>query len=68
VRELLQNAFKFTPPSAAVTLRVGASAERVLIEIQDECGGLPNESVHDLFRSFQELSVVGGTDLRTQSA
>jgi signal transduction histidine kinase len=40
VENLLQNAFKFTRPGTVVTLRVGASAERVLIEIQDECGGL----------------------------
>ena len=41
VGNLLQNAFKFTRPRTTVTLSVGASAERVLIEIQDECGGLP---------------------------
>jgi signal transduction histidine kinase len=61
VRDLLQNAFKFTRRSTTVTLRVGASAERVLIEILDECDGLPNEKAHDLFRSFQELP-VDGTD------
>jgi signal transduction histidine kinase len=33
VGNLLQNAFKFTRPRTTVTLRVGASAERVLIEI-----------------------------------
>jgi signal transduction histidine kinase len=38
---LLQNAFKFTEPHSTVTLRVGVNAERVLIEVQDECGGLP---------------------------
>ena len=57
VRDLLQNAFKFTRPSTTVTLRVGATAERVLIEILDECDGLPNENVHDLFRPLQELPV-----------
>jgi hypothetical protein len=41
VGNLLQNAVKFTHPHTAVTLEVSASAERVLIEIQDECGGLP---------------------------
>jgi signal transduction histidine kinase len=38
VGNLLQNAFKFTRPRTTVTLRVGASTERVLIEVQDECG------------------------------
>ncbi len=51
---LLQNAFKFTRPRTTVTLRVVASAERVLIEIQDECGGLPTGNVNELFRPFEQ--------------
>ena len=58
VGNLLQNAFKFTKPRTTVTLRVGASAERVLIEIQDECGGLPSGTVGELFRPFEQR----GTD------
>jgi signal transduction histidine kinase len=54
VGNLLQNAFKFTRPRTTVTLRVGASAERVLIEIQDECGGLPSGDVNELFRPFEQ--------------
>jgi signal transduction histidine kinase len=54
VENLLQNAFKFTKPRTSVTLRVGASAERVFIEVQDECGGLPGGDVSDLFRSFEQ--------------
>jgi hypothetical protein len=54
VGNLLQNAFKFTRPRTAVTLRVGASAERVLIEIQDECGGLPSGNPNELFRPFEQ--------------
>ena len=55
VANLLQNAFKFTAPRTTVTLRVGASEERVLIEILDECSGLPSEKVADLFRPLEEL-------------
>jgi signal transduction histidine kinase len=40
IANLLQNAFKFTRPNSTVTLRAGASAERVLIQVQDQCGGL----------------------------
>ena len=54
VRNLLQNAFKFTRPRSTVTLKVGASAERVLIEIQDECGGLPEGNINELFRPFEQ--------------
>lgn len=51
---LLQNAFKFTRPGSTVTLRVAVSAERVLLEVQDECGGLPNTDVEELFRPFEQ--------------
>jgi signal transduction histidine kinase len=56
VGNLLQNAFKFTRPGTTVTLRVDASAERVLIEVQDECGGLPSGDVNELFRPFEQRS------------
>ena len=58
VRNLLQNAIRFTRPRTTVTLRVGASAERVLIEIQDECGGLPGGNVHELFRRFDSAAPI----------
>jgi signal transduction histidine kinase len=56
IANLLQNAFKFTRPGTTVTLRVGASAERVLIEVQDECGGLPSGDVNELFRPIEQRS------------
>jgi signal transduction histidine kinase len=57
VGNLLQNAFKFTRPHTTVTLRVSAGAERVLIEIQDACGGLPGGNVDELFRPFEQRGV-----------
>jgi len=54
VGNLLQNAFKFTRPGTTVTLTVGASTDRVLIEIQDECGGLTGGSLEELFRPFDQ--------------
>ena len=56
VGNLLQNAFKFTKPQSTVTLRVSADAERVLIEVEDECGGLPDANHDDLFRPFEQRS------------
>ena len=55
---LLQNAFKFTRPRSTVVLAVHASAERVVLEIEDECGGLPSGNVDDLFRPYEQR----GTD------
>jgi signal transduction histidine kinase len=55
VGNLLQNAFKFTRSHSGVTLRVHASADRVLIEVQDECGGLPGEDEgKELVASFEQ--------------
>ena len=54
VVNLLQNAFKFTRPHTTVVLRVKASADRVLLEVEDECGGLPDGNVDELFRAFEQ--------------
>ena len=56
VGNLLQNAFKFTRLRTAVTLRAVATAERVLIEVEDECGGLPGGNHDELFRPYQQRS------------
>jgi signal transduction histidine kinase len=53
---LLQNAFKFTRKGSCVTLRVHASRERVMMEVEDECGGLPGADVEELFRPFEQRS------------
>jgi signal transduction histidine kinase len=54
IMNVLQNAFKFTRPRTTVTLRVGASAERVLFEVQDECGGLADGDVNEMFHAFEQ--------------
>lgn len=54
VMNLLQNAFKFTRSATTVTLQVNASPERVLIEVHDECGGLPGGSADGLFRPGEQ--------------
>jgi hypothetical protein len=51
---LLQNAFKFTAPQSQVLLAVRATAERVVIEVEDECGGLPPGKAAELFRPFEQ--------------
>ena len=53
VTNLLQNAFKFTRPRTSVSLSVTASADRVIIEVADECGGLAHGNVEELFQPFE---------------
>jgi hypothetical protein len=57
VANLVQNAFKFTRPRGHITVRAHATDERVLIDVEDECGGLPPGKAEDLFRPFEQRSV-----------
>ena len=56
VTNLLQNAVKFTRPHGRVVLQVYATLEKVLIEVRDECGGLPEGRAEELFRPFEQRS------------
>jgi hypothetical protein len=56
VTNLLQNAFKFTRSAGHVSLRTFADAERVVIEVEDECGGLPPGDPRALLRPFEQRS------------
>jgi signal transduction histidine kinase len=57
IANLLQNAFKFSHTHGHITLRTSATADRVLIEVEDECGGLPAGKAEDLFHPFEQRSV-----------
>ena len=60
----MQNAIKFTHPRGKVTLRASASGARVLIEVEDECGGLAADKLEALFAPFaQEASDRSGLGL-----
>jgi hypothetical protein len=51
---LIQNAFKFTKKGRQVTLRTAVRDERVEIEIEDGCGGLPTGKAEELFQAFEQ--------------
>ena len=51
---LLDNAFKFTHAHGNVFLTVRATADLVIFEVEDECGGLPPGKAEDLFRPFEQ--------------
>ncbi|HKQ25939.1 MAG TPA: HAMP domain-containing sensor histidine kinase [Burkholderiales bacterium] len=60
VGNLLQNAFKFTQPRTNVTLNAYATADRILIDVEDHCGGLHSSDPEELFAAFAQ----GGADKR----
>ena len=53
VANLVQNALKYTRHGGHVAVRAHATSERVLIEVQDECGGLPPGKAEELFLPFE---------------
>ncbi len=56
---LLQNACSFARKDSHVLLRAYAKEGRVLIEVEDERGGLPEGSQEQLFRHFEQLGPQG---------
>ncbi|MGZ5031841.1 MAG: sensor histidine kinase [Usitatibacter sp.] len=54
VSNLLQNAFKFTRTHSHVSLKAFASGDRVLIEVEDQCGGLAKGKAEAMFRSGEQ--------------
>lgn len=51
---LLQNASKFTHAFSEIMLSAYGVDDRVLIDVQDHCGGLPPGSVESLFKPFKQ--------------
>jgi signal transduction histidine kinase len=51
---LLQNAFKFTQRRTEVSLSAYAAADRIRIDIEDHCGGLPPGFAAEVFLPFKQ--------------
>lgn len=54
ISNLLQNAIKFTWPQSNVWLRARSLGDRVRIEVEDECRGLPPGAIEELFQPFSQ--------------
>lgn len=62
ISNLLHNALKFSPVGAAVWLRADCIDGAVLIEVEDECGGLSPDAPLDIFAAYakrQERNPTG---------
>jgi signal transduction histidine kinase len=50
---LVQNAFKYTRAGSNISLRAYSTGDRIFIDVEDECGGLPPGKPQELFRPFE---------------
>jgi signal transduction histidine kinase len=55
VGNLLQNAFKFTKHRTEVSLHAYAAADRILIDVEDNCGGLKPGEAQKMFEPFVQI-------------
>jgi signal transduction histidine kinase len=72
VGNLLQNAFKFTQQHTEVRLSAHVLNDRVLIDVEDQCGGLPADAAEAMFwpssQSGDDRSGLGlGLDISKRS-
>jgi signal transduction histidine kinase len=56
VSNLLQNGFKFSAQHKRVTLKAYVSGERIFIDVEDTCGGLPDGNAASMFLPFYQRS------------
>src|SRR6188474_1309254 len=52
VSNLVQNGLKYTPDQGHIHVRAQSLDDRLVIEVEDECGGLPANVVNTLFVPF----------------
>ena len=62
VNNLLNNASKYSPANGRITLRAVRHDVRIRIEIEDECGGIP-QGGGDLFEPFGERRAADRTGM-----
>ncbi len=49
---VVQNAIKFTRAGGRVVIRGSQQGDEVLIEVEDQCGGIPDDKIDTLFAPF----------------
>lgn len=55
VRELLDNAVKFSSPNQPIILRAGIESDNVLIEVIDHGRGIPESEQQNIWKSFYQI-------------
>jgi signal transduction histidine kinase len=51
---LIQNALKYTHAGGKIQVRGSSVGENIIVEVEDECGGLMSKTAADLFKPFEQ--------------
>ena len=57
ISNVVQNAIKFTKHEGNVWIRGNELGQRIVITVEDECGGLPPGKIEDLFKPFSQKGI-----------
>lgn len=52
IANLVQNALKYSKDGGQIYVRAGLSSKNIIIEIEDECGGIPEDLMKHIFKPF----------------
>lgn len=52
IANLVLNAIKYSPASSTVEIRCSRMKQEAALEVRDQCGGLPEQKIHELFEPF----------------
>lgn len=63
LRNLLDNAIKFSPPDSSIELKIAVERDMVLWTVRDQGPGVPAERMQELTRRFVRLEGQGGSGL-----
>ncbi len=58
IANLIQNALKYSKSGGHIIVRAAPAGKDIVIEVEDECGGLSSDAIKNLFKPF----VSGGFD------
>ncbi len=58
LNNLIQNAFKFTPPGGTITVTVGCDGEHVFTEVSDSGVGIPEDKIGRIFERMVQADDV----------
>ena len=59
LRNLIDNAFKYSEPDSVVSVSIAGQGDRVLLDVRDEGVGVPPEFHDRIFQRFERLSAPG---------